>query len=83
MADKSRKFSMNISGRYYVEKDCIGCTLCAETAGENFKINSAEELFFEHSYVFKQPDTEEQEALCNEAMENCPASAIGNDGDSE
>ena len=34
-----------------------------------------------YSYVFKQPTTLEEEALCKEAMEGCPVEAIGNDGE--
>ena len=34
-----------------------------------------------YSYVFKQPTTPEEEALCQEAMEGCPVEAIGNDGE--
>ena len=34
-----------------------------------------------HSYVHKQPETEEDIALCMEALEGCPVEAIGEDGD--
>jgi ferredoxin len=34
-----------------------------------------------YSYVFKQPTTLEEEALCKEAMEGCPVEAIGNNGE--
>ena len=34
-----------------------------------------------HSYVYKQPENPEEEALCKEAMEGCPVEAIGNDGE--
>jgi ferredoxin len=34
-----------------------------------------------YSYVFKQPTTPEEEALCKEAMEGCPVEAIGNNGE--
>jgi ferredoxin len=34
-----------------------------------------------HTYVLKQPETPEEEALCKEAMEGCPVEAIGNDGE--
>jgi ferredoxin len=34
-----------------------------------------------HSYVYKQPESPEEEALCKEAMEDCPAEAIGNDSE--
>ena len=33
-----------------------------------------------HSFVYKQPETPEEEALCKEAMEGCPVEAIGSDG---
>ena len=33
-----------------------------------------------YSYVYKQPENEEQHADCVTAMENCPVEAIGNDG---
>ncbi|MFY9987207.1 MAG: ferredoxin, partial [Chthoniobacterales bacterium] len=34
-----------------------------------------------YSYVFKQPTTPEEEALCKEAMGGCPVEAIGNNGE--
>ena len=33
-----------------------------------------------HSYVYKQPESPEEEALCQEAMDGCPVEAIGSDG---
>lgn len=32
------------------------------------------------SYVFKQPETPDEESLSKEAMDNCPVEAIGQDG---
>ena len=32
------------------------------------------------SYVFKQPETPEEELLCKDALDNCPVEAIGKDG---
>ncbi|MBV8174072.1 MAG: ferredoxin [Verrucomicrobia bacterium] len=32
-----------------------------------------------HSFVFKQPQTPEEENQCQEAMQNCPVEAIGDD----
>ena len=46
------------------------------TAPANFKRNDDGG----HSYVYKQPETPEEEGLCKEAMEGCPVEAIGNDG---
>jgi ferredoxin len=34
-----------------------------------------------YSYVYKQPENEDEVALCVEAMEGCPVEAIGSDGD--
>ena len=33
-----------------------------------------------YSFVTKQPEGEEEEELCREAMEGCPVEAIGDDG---
>ena len=34
-----------------------------------------------YSYVYKQPENEDEVALCVEAKEGCPVEAIGSDGD--
>ncbi|MCP4347416.1 MAG: ferredoxin [Desulfobacterales bacterium] len=81
MADKTRKFEDNAPGRYYVSEECIGCTLCSEIAPDNFTLNTDENLETEYNYVCKQPLTEQEEQLCEEAMASCPGSAIGNDGE--
>ena len=56
---------------------CIDCDLCRETAPANFTRSDDGG----YSYVFKQPTTPEEEALCKEAMEECPVEAIGNNGE--
>ncbi len=33
-----------------------------------------------YSFVYKQPENEEEKALCDEALTCCPVEAIGNDG---
>jgi ferredoxin len=81
MSDNTEKFPENVPGKYYVAKVCIGCTLCSEIAPDNFMENLDEELFAGNNYVCKQPDSDDQETLCKEAMDNCPASAIRNDGE--
>jgi len=80
MSDRTQKFEKNVPGRYYVGRECIGCTLCAEIAPNNFRINSDENLLTEHGYVWKQCENTEEEALCAEAQETCPSNAIGDDG---
>ena len=76
MADAANKYSENTSGKYYVDNQCIDCDLCRETAPDNFKRN--EDGGF--SYVYKQPESPEEESRCKEAKEGCPVEAIGDDG---
>jgi ferredoxin len=34
-----------------------------------------------YSYVSRQPETEEEEEQCKDALEGCPVEAIGNNGE--
>ena len=76
MADVANRYPENARGRFYVDDQCIDCDLCRQTAPMNFTRDEESG----HSFVFKQPQTEEEECLCQEAMENCPVEAIGDDG---
>src|ERR1700720_4245766 len=76
MADAANKYPENVGGKYYVDDQCIDCDLCRETAPANFKRNDDGG----HSYVYKQPESPEEEALCKEAMEGCPMASTGSDG---
>src|SRR5438477_5233403 len=76
MAHPANRYPENVPGKFYVDDQCIDCDLCRETAPANFKRNDDGG----HSYVYKQPETPEEEGLCKEAMEGCPVEAIGNDG---
>src|SRR2546423_15078001 len=76
MADSANKYPENVPGKFYVDDQCIDCDLCRETAPANFKRNDDGG----DSYVYKQPETPDEEGLCKEAMEGCPVEAIGNDG---
>jgi len=76
MADPTDKVESNIDGQFYVDSNCIDCDLCRQTAPDNFERNEDEG----YSYVSKQPEGEDEEELCREAMEECPVEAIGDDG---
>ncbi len=76
MADKNEKFEENVAGKFYVDQQCIDCDLCRETAPDFFTRN--EDGGF--SYVYRQPQTEDEISLCMEALEGCPVDAIGEDG---
>ena len=76
MADLVNKYAENVVGAFYVDDQCIDCDLCRETAPANFTRNDDGG----HSYVYKQPTTDEERSLCKDAMEGCPVEAIGADG---
>jgi ferredoxin len=76
MADKSQRVPENVDGPFYVDRTCIDCDLCRETAPENFTRLDSEG----YSYVFRQPRDAAEEAACLAALEECPVEAIGNDG---
>ncbi len=77
MASKDKKHAGSITGKFYVDTECIDCDLCRETAPANFKRNDDGG----YSFVFKQPESPQEETQCREAMEGCPVEAIGADGD--
>ena len=76
MADPTSRVLANVPGAYYVDHECIDCDLCREVAPENFQRSEDEG----YSYVAKQPETPAEAAQCQEALQNCPVEAIGDDG---
>lgn len=76
MADRDDKVPNQAPGRFYVDSQCIDCDLCRETSPSNFRRNDEEGF----SYVYKQPETPEEESLSRDALENCPVEAIGDNG---
>ena len=76
MATKEDKYEATAAGKYYCDTECIDCDLCRETAPENFTRNDDGG----YSFLYKQPENEEEETLCQEALDGCPVEAIGNDG---
>ncbi len=77
MANKTDKWPNNISGKFYVDEQCIDCDLCRETAPDFFKRDDDGG----YSFVYKQPSTSADLEICREALEGCPVNAIGEDGD--
>ncbi len=78
MADKTRKWSENAAGTYYVDEECIDCDACRAEAPDHFIRND------EHGYSFVslQPVNDEEREKCEAALEACPVEAIGNDEES-
>jgi ferredoxin len=85
LANKRNKWKDNVGGTvifnnkklsFYVDHDCIICSVCSDCAPKNFKISNDGD----HDIVYKQPENEEELEECYEAMDNCPVEAIGDDG---
>ena len=76
IADKNSKVSENVPGPYYVDNSCISCQICTDEAPDHFKMADNNST----SYVFKQPENDEEKKLCEKALSICPVDAIGNDG---
>jgi len=76
MAEIALIWPDNVRGKYYVDEECIDCNLCSEIAPDNFMVNEEKG----HDFVYKQPENENEEELCEEAMEACPVEAIGDNG---
>ncbi len=76
MAERSERVPENVPGRFYVDRTCIDCDLCRETAPGNFSRRDDAG----YSYVARQPQGPAEEAMCLAALEECPVEAIGMDG---
>lgn len=77
MAEREDKLTDNVSGRFYVDSQCIDCDVCRDMAPANFKQNRDNG----YSFVYKQPASNDERKLCEEAMNACPVEAIGDDGE--
>ena len=79
MADRKDRVTENALGKYYVDVQCIDCDVCRVTAPASFQRNEDRG----YSYVFRQPESPDEDARCQEAMDSCPVEAIGSDGADE
>jgi ferredoxin len=77
MADFHHRYPQNVPGKFYVDDQCLDHDLCGELCPKHFKRNNEGG----HYYVYHQPETPEEIALCLQAAEACPVEAIGSDGD--
>jgi len=76
MAEIQDKLPENARGKFYVDRQCIDCDVCRDTAPKNFTRYDENG----YSYVYKQPETPEEFEFCEEALAACPVEAIGDDG---
>ena len=77
MASVSERIEDNVSGPFYVDRNCIDCDLCRSTAPDHFMRNDDGA----YTFVYKQPETDEEFAVCREALAGCPSESIGDDGE--
>ena len=82
MANAQKKHASNIDGAWFCtdsEDDggegCIACNVCYSGAPDFFKEDDDG-----NAYVYKQPTTDEEIALCQEQLEACPVESIGKEG---
>jgi glyoxylase-like metal-dependent hydrolase (beta-lactamase superfamily II) len=71
MANLNRAYSENISGNFFVDDTCIDCDLCRQIAPSVFK----EE--YDHSVVYRQPDSAAETHRAAMALVACPTGSIG------
>lgn len=77
MASLSDRLPDNAPGKIYVDSSCIDCDQCRAQAPELFGRNNDSGL----SFVIRQPQTSEEEALIQEIIAGCATSSIGDDGE--
>lgn len=82
MSNKKMKHKSNVSGAWYTTdpdddngEGCIACNVCYTGAPDFFKEDDDGNAF-----VYKQPTSPKDVALCEEQMEACPVASIGKDG---
>ncbi len=76
MANYNDRLPQNLAGHWYVDSACIDCDLCRETAPQVFRRD--DEIGF--SIVYHQPETAEDLRTAEQARQDCPVEAIGDDG---
>ena len=76
MADKTARHPENAKGPYYVDQECIACDTCVGLAPGYFSLTPS----YSYAYVVRQPLTERDQLMCEEARLSCPVDAIGRDG---
>jgi ferredoxin len=78
MADIANKYAENVSGKFYVDDQCISALIatCAEKPHPSISRAAATAAT---PMCLKQPTTPEEEALCKEAigrMSGCPTDKL-------
>jgi ferredoxin len=75
MADSTRKTPENVPGSWFVDDECIACELCIQLAPLSFKMADDGD----HAFVCNQPAGQDEITAADDAAEQCPVEAIGNE----
>jgi ferredoxin len=73
MADPLLRVPENASGRFFVDCECIDCDTCRCISSQLFHRNDDAG----YSYVARQPENDDEIEAIREAIDRCPACAIG------
>ncbi|WP_055490837.1 ferredoxin [Streptomyces sp. TP-A0356] len=73
MADPRLRLRDNAPGRFFVDSECTDCDTCRCLAPGLFARNDEAG----YSYVVRQPVDDDEADELYEAMDRCPADAIG------
>ncbi len=66
------KHPQNAEGKFWIDQEiCVACQVCTGEAPENIRFDAAAGK----SYVFKQPETDEELYSIREAVVLCPVEA--------
>jgi len=76
MADKNSRREENAEGEYFVDGNCIAAKFCVAVASKNFRMSNTG-----YAYVYKQPDSPEEESQSSKAAIGCPVNAVGTDSE--
>lgn len=71
MADAALRLPENVEGDFYVDSTCIDCDACRVLAPTVFSDER------DQSFVFHQPETDEELLAAQKALITCPTSSIG------
>ncbi|HLE09975.1 MAG: hypothetical protein A2504_01005 [Bdellovibrionales bacterium RIFOXYD12_FULL_39_22] len=82
MANPKAKNAKNVEGSWFCTspdddggEGCIACNVCYSNAPDFFAEDGDG-----NAYVHKQPESAADIQACQEQMDACPVSSIGNDG---
>jgi len=71
VAKPSLQLKENIEGNFFVDSTCIDCGACRRFAPSVFGETG------EHSFVYRQPQTDKDELQAQQALLACPTASIG------